>query len=166
MASASVGLPPADVTPADLPDPTSSGAKLVGQYCTACHGVTTPTTHSATDWPIVMRRMWMRMDNLAPEFNVPRPTSAERLAMLNYLRDNALKVSAAGLPDAPGRDTFVTTCGQCHDLPDPMQHSAEDWVAVVQRMSGRMETMLDKQLGQQDFTRIVLYLESLTKQSE
>ncbi len=160
LASASVGLP-VGVSVDDLPNPDSPGAQLVGKYCSTCHAVSSPTTHSATDWPVVMRRMWLRAGYLGPEFNVPIPTPEERLAMLNYMRDNALQVSAS-LPDGPHRDVFIQTCGQCHDLPDPRQHSAEDWVAVVQRMSGRMETLLQQRLSQQDVTRVVLYLESVS----
>ncbi len=161
LASASVGLP-AGMSAADLPDPESAGAQLVAKYCSVCHAVSSPTTHAANDWPVVMRRMWLRTEYLGPEFNVPIPTSAERLAMLNYMRDNALQVSSS-LPDGLHREVFVQQCGQCHDLPDPRQHSAEDWVAVVQRMSGRMETILERELDPQDFTRIVLYLESASR---
>lgn len=164
LAAASVNLP-AGVAPAQMPEPASTEVQLLTKYCTPCHGLSHPTTHSATDWPVVMRRMWLRSTHLGAEFDVPIPTAAERLAMLNYMQEHALKVSSV-LPEGPGQDVFIATCGQCHDLPDPMQHSAEDWVAVVQRMSGRMETLLQQRLSQQDHARIVLYLESVSSGAE
>jgi cytochrome c5 len=95
LASAKVALPPPGVAPTDLPDPESEGAGLVQQYCTACHELPTPLIHSATDWPRVVRRMWLRMDGVGGSYDVAIPASAERVVMLRYLIDNALKVSGA-----------------------------------------------------------------------
>jgi cytochrome c5 len=159
LAATRVALPPAGIMLGDLPDPTSPGAKDVGKYCIACHAIPSPVMHSATDWPSVIRRMWLRMDRVVDEFGVPIPTPSERLVMLEYLLDNALKVRKAALPDVPGREAFVTTCSRCHELADPTQHSSQDWVAVVRRMTGHMDEMLGLFLSQREFQEIVLYLE-------
>jgi cytochrome c5 len=71
---------------------------------------------------------------------------------------HAFQVTAGALPDAPGKDRFVADCSQCHGLPDPKQHSAEDWVAVVRRMNVHMEKMLGTVLSQDEMQRVVLYL--------
>jgi hypothetical protein len=45
-----------------------------------------------------------------------------------------------GYPDlnsSAGR-LFAQTCSQCHALPDPRQHSAEQWPGVVARMEQHM----------------------------
>lgn len=164
LASARVAMPPADYMPADLPDPDSQGAQLMAQYCVACHAVPSPTTHSATDWPIVLRRMWLRTELLdTARFTVPVPSNAERIVIQRYLLDHALQVTSASLPEAPGKDTFVRTCSQCHALPDPKQHSSDDWVAVVTRMSGRMEHMLGAVPPRRDVEQIVNYLEGASR---
>jgi cytochrome c5 len=162
LASAKVALPPPDVSPADLPDPNSRGAHLVTTYCALCHGLPTPALHSRTDWPSVLRRMWLRSEMVAGAFNVPVPTVAERIVIVEYMLDNALRVSAGMLPAGPGRDAFSVTCSQCHELPDPRQHSAADWVAVVRRMNTRMETMLERTLPRDDMNQIVLYLQNVS----
>ena len=162
LASAKVALPPTGITPGSLPDPGSDGARYLQTYCSACHALTTPLAHSATDWPRVARRMWLRMGLMDSALTVPTPTTGERLVMLRYLVDNALKVSTATLPDAPGREAFETTCSQCHELPDPTQHSAEDWVAVTRRMQDHMEEILGTSISPTDLATITSYLGSVS----
>ncbi len=159
LAAAKAALPPAGIAPADLPDPESRGAQYLAQYCTACHSLPSPMIHSATDWPAVLRRMWLRMDLLPRQFNVPLPTAGERAGMLQYVLDNALQVSGASLPAGPGRSEFAETCSQCHALPDPTQHSPADWAAVMMRMERNVEQMLVGELPPDRFSTILAYLQ-------
>ncbi len=161
LASAKVALPPAGVGPDDLPAPRSPGALHVVKYCTACHELPSPNAHSATDWPVIIRRMWLRTDRVAPDFEIPIPTSAERVMMIRYLVENALQVSDRALRAAPGRDAFSETCSRCHELPDPMQHPSQDWAAVVQRMAQHVEDILDDRLSGTEVRRITSYLETV-----
>ncbi len=162
LASAKIALPPAGVGPEDLPAPNSQGALYLGKYCTACHELPSPNTHSSTDWPSIIRRMWLRMDRVAPTYEIPMPTSAERVVMARYVADNALKVSAAALPAAPGRDAFATTCSRCHEMPDPKQHPPQDWAGVVRRMAEHVESILGDTLARREIQRIVSYLETVS----
>ena len=141
LAAVRVGLPPAGVTGADLPDPHGPGATLMASFCAQCHALPSPVAHSATDWPGVVRRMWLRMDYLPDSFGVRRPTATERYAILSYLTTNALRVSGAVLPALPGRESFELVCSRCHALPDPRVHSGNDWEAVIPRMVQNMERM-------------------------
>ena len=118
-ASARVSLPPPGLAPSDLPDPNSEGAQLLRQYCTSCHALPSPATHSATDWPVVLRRMWLRTEGVADEYNLPVPDPRERVVILDYLLENALVVTQAELPAGPGRNVFAAECARCHELPDP-----------------------------------------------
>ena len=163
LASASVALPPPGVMPADLPDAESPGAQHVARYCVACHALPSPASHSATDWPGVIRRMWLRTELIDTAFGVPVPNGAERLVMAEYLVDNALQVRRSGLPAGAGRDLFVATCGRCHELPDPSQHSPEDWGGVVTRMTGHSESMLGQFTSQADTRRLIAYLQTASQ---
>ncbi len=163
LAAAKVALPPIGVSPTDLPDPESEGAGFVQQYCSGCHELPTPLIHSATDWARVVRRMWLRIDGLAGNYEVAIPTSAERVVMLRYLIDNALKVSGSALPPGPERVSFAATCGRCHELPDPRQYAYEDWIAVVQRMAALMESMLQEALTREEYSKVLLYLETASQ---
>jgi cytochrome c2 len=163
LASALVALPPAGFTAADLPDPDSSGAQHVVQYCTACHALPSPSSHSATDWPSVLRRMWLRIERLDPSFEVPSPNGGERMVMSEYLVENALRVSRANLPSGAGRNLFVARCGRCHELPDPSQHTPDDWAGVVRRMQGHMEPMLGEFMSQADSRQITAYLQTASQ---
>lgn len=161
LAAASVGLPPEGIAPGDLPEPQSPGAKLVAKYCAQCHELPTPTAHSATDWPGVIRRMWLRMDAISERFHVQAPTLAERATMVAYVTRHALEVSGANLPAGPGREVFAEVCSKCHALPDPRVHSAQDWVAVFERMERNMERMKLKPLARAQTTDILLYLQDV-----
>ncbi|MBI3982601.1 MAG: cytochrome c [Gemmatimonadetes bacterium] len=103
------------------------------------------------------------MDGLPRRFNVPVPTTGERVVITRYTVANALKVSGANLPQGPGRERFERTCSRCHELADPRQHTPGDWVAVVTRMSQHMEQMVGQPLDAQELQQIVLYLEGASK---
>jgi hypothetical protein len=70
LAAAMIALPPAGVEPGDLPDPHAQGAQLEARYCAQCHALPAPTMHSATDWPLVARRMWLRMEWLPDSLGI------------------------------------------------------------------------------------------------
>lgn len=158
LASAKLALPPAGTRVEDLPDPRSAGALALQTYCTTCHALPTPAMHSATDWPGVIRRMWLRMDLLEPPYQVPRPELGDRIVMLDYVTANALQVSRAQLRDALGRETFQTRCSRCHELPDPAQHSSQDWFVVVRRMNQHMRDILGTELTNPQIDSITRYL--------
>ncbi|MDH5544335.1 MAG: cytochrome c [Gammaproteobacteria bacterium] len=46
-----------DVVMNTFPEPESTGAQLLKQYCSACHGAPHPNTHTAKEWPNVVLRM-------------------------------------------------------------------------------------------------------------
>lgn len=163
LAAASVALPPPGATAADLPDPNGTGAQLVAKHCSQCHALPLPSMHSATDWPSVARRMWLREDGLAATLGVAVPTTSERYLMLEYLTANALKVSGATLPAGPGRDAFQLVCSRCHALPDPKNHSPQDWPTVFKRMETNMARMKVPPLQGTQTTDILLYLQQASR---
>lgn len=159
LAAANVALPPPGVTAADLPEPQSSGAQLVARYCAQCHELPSPAMHSATDWPSIVRRMWLRSEGLSSVLAVKVPTVGERFTVMEYLTANALKVSGANLPAGQGRDAFSQVCSQCHALPDPRMHSREDWPTVYARMERNMERMKVAPPTRTQTSDILLYLQ-------
>lgn len=90
------GMPPA-VGPAELPEPNSAGAKLVTKYCMQCHGLPSPTQHSASGWPPTVARMNMRMQwmsrNNSP-MNIQAPTEEELRTLTAYLQKHAAEPEA------------------------------------------------------------------------
>jgi cytochrome c5 len=52
-------------------------------------------------------------------------------------------VSPENLPDpnSPGAKLLAHYCGQCHNLPNPSMHSAEEWSVIAERMFRRMSRM-------------------------
>jgi cytochrome c5 len=162
-ASAAVGLPIG--TAADeLPGQGSEGVQVYTQYCGECHGLPSPAAHSATDWPAVLRRMWMRAEGLEASYALPVPDSRERVLILQYVLEHALQVAQTELPSGPGRDAFMTECSRCHELPDPSQHSQADWAAVVIRMRQHAVQILRRSPPQSEVQDIILYLERASAQ--
>lgn len=66
-------------------------------------------------------------------------------AMMQRMMGDALPpgIDPALLPDpnAPGASLLARYCSQCHNLPGPGLHTAQEWPAVIQRMSRRMRMM-------------------------
>ena len=141
LAAATIALPPDWIGPSDLPQPGSRGAKLVVAYCRQCHALPTPKAHGAADWPVVARRMWLRMEGLPESLRVQVPTPSDRSDILEYLATNALKVATAPLPAGNGRDAFLLACNRCHAAPDPGLHSKEEWPVVLARVERNMKRM-------------------------
>jgi cytochrome c5 len=162
LAATKIALPPPGASLANLPEPDSPATRLLAQYCDQCHALPVPGAHSATDWPGVTRRMWLRMDWLPAESGVRVPQPHERLVLLDYLTRNALRVSEAGLPEGPGRDAFERLCSTCHALPDPRTHSAQDWPTVFLRMERNMERMQVRPPGNAEANAVLTYLQSVT----
>ncbi|MFZ5876301.1 MAG: hypothetical protein ACOYXU_07815 [Nitrospirota bacterium] len=56
-----------------------------------------------------------------------------------------LGIAPDALPDpgGPGADLMQRYCVQCHDLPSPSLHTAQEWPAVAARMFQRMDRMAD-----------------------
>lgn len=163
LAAARIALPPSGVTGADLPDPQSAGAQGLATYCAQCHNLPAPTMHSATDWPGVVRRMWLRMDMLPANLNVAIPDQGARAAILSYLMDHGLQVSNATLPAGEGRADFVAICGRCHALPDPQVHASQDWLGVFRRMETNMQRMHVTPPTPDQTRHILSYLQSTTR---
>lgn len=160
LTTAKIGLPPAGISATDLPDPGSPGANLMATFCAQCHDLPSPAMHSATDWPSVVRRMWLRMERLPEGVHVQVPDEGGRATMLTYLTNNALKVSGANLPPGRGRAEFALVCSRCHALPDPRVHSSQDWLAVYLRMERNMERMKVSAPTQAQTGEILTYLQN------
>ncbi len=160
LQASNIALPPG-VEPESLPEPASPGARALGQYCTQCHALPSPSMHGPADWPGVLRRMWVRIDMMAGALGVQAPTTAERSQLLAYVQKYGLKV-AENLPAGPGKDAFVATCSRCHALADPKVHSPPDWPVVVMRMERNMEKMRVSGVSRPQAEAIVQYLQAVS----
>jgi cytochrome c5 len=137
---------------AQLPQPGSAGAQLVLRYCVQCHNLPNPAMHHAAKWPPVVERMVARMQgrgNLGVLMSdlmagVEAPSAAEQATLVAYLRRHAQKpLDPRRYPDVegPSGEAFRLACSQCHVLPDPARHTAQEWRAVVARMEENMQWM-------------------------
>lgn len=141
-------LPPG-IDPKLLPDPGSRGSRLLQQYCTQCHDLPGPGMHTAVEWPAVVNRMNARMRMMSGGMmrggmmDVRAPSAAERGILVTYLQEHAQKPLTANYPDldSPAGHAFRATCAQCHALPDPTQHTTDEWPGVVDRMRRNMSVM-------------------------
>ena len=76
--------------------------------------------------------------------NVKAPSAKEQEIIVAYLKEHSLKSIQPGALPSPrtkGAILFAATCAQCHALPDPRQHTAQQWPQVVARMRQNMVTM-------------------------
>lgn len=160
------GMLPPGVKPENLPDPKSEGAVLLVRYCEQCHYLPSPQMHSAEEWPLVANRMFNRMSMMSGMggmgmMGIENPTMEERQAILSYLKAHSLKSIAPGalpLPASRGALLFKEICSQCHALPDPEIHTAEEWPKVVVRMIGNMQSMGRRVATEDERKDILSYL--------
>ena len=135
-----------------LPEPRSAGAQLTLRYCVQCHNLANPAMHQAEKWPPIVDRMVLRMEGhgnmgaLMSEMmaGVKAPTEEETRVLVEYLRRHAQKpLDPARYPEVnrPSGEAFRLACSQCHVLPDPQRHTAQEWPRVVARMQENMEWM-------------------------
>lgn len=144
-------LPPT-FEPGQLPERNSPGAELALRYCVQCHNLPNPAMHQAAKWPAIFDRMVLRMrgrgnmGKLMYEMmeGVEAPTVAEASTLLAYLQKyGQTPLDPGKYPEInrPEGRSFRLACQQCHVLPDPKRHNAEEWPAIVARMERNMEWM-------------------------
>jgi cytochrome c5 len=144
-------LPPT-FSPAQLPEPASEGARLTLRYCVQCHNLSNPAMHHAEKWPGIVDRMVLRMrgrgnmGTLMHEMmaGVAAPSAEETRAIVAYVQKHAQAALDPALYPEVGRpsgEAFRVACNQCHVLPDPKRHTADEWPRVVARMQENMEWM-------------------------
>lgn len=165
-------LPPG-VDPESLPEPDSTGAKLLRRYCAQCHDLPSPRMHSAEEWRGVYQRMNDRMKMMSiggmmgGMTRTETPDLKEEKVLLAYLQRHGLRAAVpnqiSGL-DSPEGMLFRQTCSQCHALPDPKQHTAQEWPGVVARMKGNMALMRKPVILTKEEQVIVEFLQKATSQ--
>lgn len=176
VGSATAGLPPKRFRASDLPDPSGPGARLVGRYCTQCHGLPVPHMHTAEEWPGVVRRMLLRARTLQSRlahlpaylvqdlqlgemgaFDIPNLDQMD--SIVSYLNRYALRpADAAKLPRGADADLFLHTCTGCHAPPSPGIHTPDEWPLVVARMQENMRIMGVPELPTAQMQRIIHFL--------
>ena len=164
-------VPPPGMNAERLPNTGSQGAQLVAQYCGQCHDLPSPVFHTAEEWPSVFERMLTRMEMMGGGMmgggmmgmgRVEAPSTKEADTLLTYLQDQGMRrvspdeLAMGALAD---RRIFQTECAQCHALPSPSMHRAEDWLAVVARMQGNMTLMNRRVIDNEAREAIVRFLQ-------
>ncbi len=69
----------------DYPEHEIAAAKLYISKCSGCHAAPLPKIHTAGQWPGVVQRMEMRMNNKA----IKPPSSQETAVIVGYLQKHA-----------------------------------------------------------------------------
>lgn len=166
MKSMMPGMLPPGIKPENLPEPNSTGAKLLIRYCAQCHDLPSPFMHSGEEWPVTAGRMFARMSMMSgmqgmSMMAIESPLAEEKETIVGYLKKHSMEsISPKELPD-PGSESAVLfrgRCSQCHALPNPKLHTAKEWPSVVERMQGNMESMGRKVLTENEKKEIVGYL--------
>lgn len=157
ISSLGPGLPPNDYKPENLPEPGSRGAGLLQVYCIQCHWLPTPRMHSAAEWPILVKRNLLRMQQLNGRLGGPLttgivgdvvmagyqnpeiPSAQDTDTLIAYLQKYALPVAQPGeLTAGPGRGAYLARCSVCHEAPSPRAHTARTWDRILGQMQGIM----------------------------
>ena len=98
---------PQGISPERLPEPGAEGARLLGRYCSQCHGVPGPGMHTASEWPDVLARMNRRMQMMSGGrmmMRIEAPDASELDMLRAYLEKNAQR--AIDVNELSGADTL------------------------------------------------------------
>jgi cytochrome c2 len=162
-------LPPG-IDPALLPEPQSQGASLLVRYCSQCHKLPGPGMHTEEEWPAVVERMNRRMQMMGGRGmmgmmmgRVEAPEPSELQVLVRYLQTYAqqpLDPAQYKDLDTPAGKAFQSTCSRCHALPDPQQHTPDEWPGVVLRMKQNMVAMGKTVPDEATLGEIVTFLQS------
>lgn len=158
-------LPPG-VKPEDIPDPGSPGAKLVVHFCGQCHDIPSPALHTKEEWPSVESRMFARLSMMTgmpmmQGAEMESPSADQQKAVVDYMVAHAMRPADPGAlpqPESAGAVSFRDVCSQCHPLPDPGLHTAQEWPAVAERMRTHMKEMGKRVITDRERDEIVGYL--------
>jgi cytochrome c2 len=156
------GNMPHGISPSMLPKPESAGAKALSENCTQCHGLPAPGMHTAEEWPSIVGRMNMRMQMMDGMMGIDAPDQQELNTVIDYLQTHAQQpINTADYPDLDSDNgkVFTQTCIQCHVLPEPKQHTAEEWPNVVNRMLGHIAVRNKPMPRDDEIEQIITYLE-------
>ena len=159
---------PQGISPSLLPQRGSIGANTVIKNCTRCHGLPAPGLHTAQEWPSVLKRMTMHMEWSGKWMKIDIPDANELSVVLNYLQENAqTPIDKSAYSDLEGESgkAFSQICAQCHVLPSPKQHTAEEWQTVVGRMIEHMTVLKKRKPDEHETKNIVEYLKLYSKDS-
>ena len=74
-------------TQAPLPDASSTGAKLVAEYCTSCHAAPPPALHTSREWADVIGRMGAHMADAGA--GVRMPDAEQKREIVAYMQAQA-----------------------------------------------------------------------------
>lgn len=151
------GMPPV-LQAAQLPQPESTAARLLADYCGQCHNLPHPGLHTAAEWRAVSRDMYLLTEVTArfegrPGLRIPGPP--ERAQIDAYLEEQALRPLPEGSA-APA--VYREVCGDCHAAPDPALYPRDEWPAVFARMAGHRGAMAREPLDPLRATRVLAYL--------
>jgi hypothetical protein len=70
-----------------LPDPGSTGARLVSNYCTQCHATPSPALLTSAQWDHVVGRMRVRIEGRVTPIKMP--SEEEVKTILAYMKQHA-----------------------------------------------------------------------------
>ena len=177
VASTGTGLPPSSYRLADLPEPGARGAALQQVYCVQCHGLASPRMHTAAEWPILLRRMFMRARTLQDRLGGSRiegtvsemliaglqsaniPTREDEDSLVAYFIRHGLPAAEPGeIGDGPEARLYTKVCSRCHEVPSPTAHGPEGAEALVARMIGMMDMLGMESPDESQREQIVDYL--------
>jgi cytochrome c5 len=94
----------------------------------------------------------------------PAPASTPAEVPMRELEAASTKPLPDG--DSVGAKLVSTYCAQCHGTPQPLLHTAKEWVTLTQRMRELMDKGLQgiKSPTKQEMTTIVAYLQKHARQ--
>jgi hypothetical protein len=95
-------------------------------------------------WSQTYWRMYWRMHLMVSQsYGYIAPDYNQGMEIFNYLNKYAMRSIKGNDVDrsAAGAKEYLQICNQCHELPNPSLHSADEWADTITRMQGHIVSM-------------------------
>jgi mono/diheme cytochrome c family protein len=129
------------------------GKEIFQQKCTRCHKLPVTGTRTAEQWSLLVDVMQQTMANRG----VTQLSEQEQRELLNYLASTEPTTHSKEETNL-ARETFVTRCALCHQLPEPTMLRPKQWQAILVTMQTRMQQAGIPELTQEQTALILQYL--------
>ena len=154
--------PPSGFRAEMLADASSEGARVFIRTCTQCHDLPNPKMRASEEWPPIVHRMVSRLIRRKAlsmsRHPIYLPTAEADAQIVVYLKENGLKAAALGDDTSTAATLFKARCGQCHLPPDPAQHTADAWPAIVDQMRKNIEVFKRTPITDGERAEIIAFL--------
>lgn len=158
------GYLPIGIPESKIPEYGTKRANLVFIVCTQCHEMPSPKMHTKAEWPAVLVKMYKHINHMSDQFDFRMPSEQGKEKILSYFLEYAMPPAPDDIPlHTEVGKLFVENCSDCHTLPSPNLHTADEWEVTASRMQENRKKMGKAEIPPESLDKILTLLKKYSK---